>query len=127
MKKLLITVVIVAGLLSGCGAGRTIQKGINCYWTLNYQRALDIFEEAGCCEYEMNPKGLVRYLVFRGLAHYRLGHRKQAYHFLSRGKEAYQRSEPGWLPIRAVQEMDAALVFLNDPNNPDDETTSHKD
>ncbi len=99
-------------LTSGCGAGRHIQKGINCYRTSHHAGALAVFEEVGEREDRMNHKGLVRYLVYRGLAHYQLGHRRWAHHFLTRGREVHRRGKLRWLPPHAQREMTAALIDL---------------
>jgi hypothetical protein len=102
----------VALLFVGCGVGRHVQKGINSYNVGDLARAMEIWYSLQDAEAEMNPKGLVRYLVYRGLTHHRLGQRKEAAYFLSRGKRVYATGDPRWLPPQAVAEMEQALGAL---------------
>jgi hypothetical protein len=104
---------LAAGL--GCGVGRQVKKATDCYKEAQYEGALWAFEDVGCCEHEMNHKALVRYLVYRGLTHYHLGHRDAARHFLMRGRDAYYHGKPHWLPRRTVAEMHHALAHLTRP------------
>jgi hypothetical protein len=112
----LTTMILAAALLStvglGCGAGRHVQKGINHYTIQNYAGAMMVWQELEQDEGALNDKGLVRYLVYRGLTHYRLGHRQWAQHFLARGKQAYRGGDPAWLPGHAIQQMEQALAAL---------------
>jgi hypothetical protein len=111
-----IATILAAALLStvglGCGAGRHVQKGINHYTTQNYAGAMMIWQELEQDEGGLNDKGLVRYLVYRGLTHYRLGHRQWAQHFLARGRQAYHGGNPSWLPAYTIQELEQALATL---------------
>jgi hypothetical protein len=104
---------LAAGL--GCGVGRQVKKATDCYKEAQYEGAMWAFEDLECCEHKMNHKALIRYLVYRGLTHYHLGHRDAARHFLMRGRDAYLRGRPHWLPPRTVAEMHHALAHLTRP------------
>lgn len=103
---------VLALTLAACGVGRHVQKGINAYTIGNYQGAMLVWSDLAARESEMNEKGRVRYLVYRGLTHYRLGQQRQALTYLSLGSSAYRAGNPKWLPPRDVQEMQAALGLL---------------
>lgn len=102
-----------AGL--GCGVGRHVQKGMDSYRAGLYQAALQQLRPLETREAEMNPKGRLRYLVYRGLSHYRLGQRTAALYWLLRGDELHQHANPRWLPRHAIAEMDTALRELRSP------------
>lgn len=104
--------IAVVLLASGCGVGRHVQKGINAYNAMNFHQAMAIWQEIEPLQPEMNDKGRVRYLVFRGLTHYRLGDRQGAMHFLTQGRQAYQMGDPSWLDPYALRQLDAALADL---------------
>ena len=102
----------------GCGAGRQVQKGVNHYNAQNFPGALVVWQTLEQDEGAMNEKGLVRYLVYRGLTHHSLGHQQWARHFLARGRQAYQAGEPGWLPPAVVQQLEQALAGLGQAPQP---------
>ena len=105
-----IGVVAVLGLsVVACGVGRHVQKGIHAYDAGSLQRALEIWSDLDHRQPEMNEKGRVRYLVYRGLTHHRLGQHRLALTYLARGNAAYRAGNPRWLSYRAVQQMEAAL------------------
>ena len=100
-------------VLASCGAaGGTIQRGINLYHGTDYMAAMQVWSELEPQEGEMNDKGLVRYLVYRGLTAYRLGHHQAAMAYLTRGKNLYFSGQRRWLPEPTVAEMNAALQDL---------------
>jgi hypothetical protein len=117
-KQRAVSLVVSWGLMAGllalpaCGVGRHVQTGISYYSTTNYPSAMGVWREIEPRESEMNPKGLVRYLVYRGLTHYRLGEKQAAAHFLSRGAAMYRQSNPQYLPDPIVAEMQRALGEL---------------
>jgi hypothetical protein len=116
MQKTLTTLALAALLLAapaGCGAGRNVQRGIDQYDRADYASASAEFTDLSPDEGAMNNKGLVRYLVYRGLTFYHLGQRPQAYGYLVRGKTAYDRGTKGWLKGSIVAEMDTALADLS--------------
>lgn len=100
----------LAGL--GCGTGRFVQRGINCYNAGNYPCAMSTFQEIELNNYELNPKGRVRYLTYRGLTHFRMGQTDLARRFLSEASAVYQSGDPAWLPPDAVQQLQQALAQL---------------
>jgi hypothetical protein len=98
------------GLVGACGSGRHVQRGVRFYRAENYPAAMGVFVDID--EGALNNKRHVRYLVYRGLTHYRLGERRAALHFLNRGSEAYRLGDPKWLPPYTVQQMQGALDDL---------------
>jgi hypothetical protein len=120
MQRTVFVIALCALLAIGCGgAGRFIQKGIDQYERDNYRGALHEWDDLSGSEGSMNEKGLVRYLVYRGLTHYHLDQRSYAIVFLRRGHEAYARGNAMWLKPSTVQEMNAALADLQkNPRGP---------
>jgi hypothetical protein len=113
MRMTLVTLALSTLLATGCTTlGARVQKGMNLYDRTDFPGALDQFTALSAKERDMNQKGAVRYLVYRGLTHYRLDQRPEAYLFLSRGQEAYSRGTPAWLHPRTVGEMERALAEL---------------
>ena len=120
MQRTVFAIALFALLAIGCGGtGRFIQKGIDQYERDNYRGALHEWDDLSGSEGSMNDKGLVRYLVYRGLTHYHLGQRSYAIVFLQRGHAAYERGNALWLNPHTVQEMNAALADLQkNPRGP---------
>ena len=117
MRKLVIAslCVLLFATTAGCGIGRQIRHGINCYKTAHYAGAMETWEEVGDCHCQLNHKATVRYLVYRGLTHYHLGEHRRAYHFLRKGQQVYLQGSPRWLPLGAVVEMNAILARTPPP------------
>ena len=111
MKKYLLLACLSLAL-SACGLGRHVQKGINAYNAGDLGSAMSIWQSLERDEAGMNQKGLVRYLVYRGLTHHRMGHPQWALRFLSRGKAAYLAGNPNWLPASTAVQMNQALAQL---------------
>ncbi len=106
-------VVLAAVFTVACGGpGRFIQKGIDAYQRGDYPSAAQRFTELEGDQGHMNPKGQVRYLVFRGLTAYHLGRKDEAKTLLVQGKAAYAAGDPRWLPPETVAEMNAVLGGL---------------
>lgn len=120
MQRTVFAIALFALLAIGCGGtSRFIQKGIDQYERDNYRGALHEWDDLSGSEGSMNDKGLVRYLVYRGLTHYHLGQRSYAIVFLKRGNEAYQRGNALWLNPHTVHEMNDALADLQkNPRGP---------
>jgi len=117
MRKLAVVplFVLLVATAAGCGVGRQIRHGINCYKTAHYAGAMEKWEELGNCDCQMNHKATVRYLVYRGLTHYHLGEIRWAQHYLRKGSQAYLHGSPRWLPRGAVLEMNAILARTPGP------------
>jgi hypothetical protein len=107
MRGILPLAVLV--LVTGCGVGRHVQKGVNAYNANDLNRAMMIWSDLDARQGEMNEKGRVRYLVYRGLTHHRLGQRGPAVTYLKQGQLLYHQGDPRWLPPHVVSEMQAAL------------------
>lgn len=119
MKHLAFALALAALLSTGCGMGRQVQRGANRYQQADYVGAMSQWRYVEDREEEMNDKGRVRYLVYRGLTHYRLfqqthhpGHHALALHYLARGKLAYDSGTARWLQAKTVVEMKDALAEL---------------
>jgi hypothetical protein len=98
---------------AGCGAGpqvQAVERRPAGYYVVAV--AAPILQPAECCEEARNPKRLTRCLVYRGLAHYRLGRRAQALPLLRQAELLYRNGRRRWLPHVAVFEMHAALCDL---------------
>lgn len=111
--------------LAGCGHGRHVQRGADEYRAADYGGAMTEWRYLEDREEDLNDKGRVRYLVFRGLTHYRLYQQGRqpmeagaALHFLARGKLAYDAGKAGWLAAKTVVEMKDALAQLSYPAQP---------
>jgi hypothetical protein len=100
---------VVLMMVGACGVGRHVQKGINAYNASDLNGAMVIWNDLDGRQAEMNEKGRVRYLVYRGLTHHRLNQRGPAVAYLKQGQLAYHRGDPRWLPTHVVSEMQAAL------------------
>jgi hypothetical protein len=113
MRITLLALTLSTLLVSGCTtmSGR-VQRGVNLYERTDFASALYQFEVVGEKEPDMNRRSVIRYLVYRGLTHYRVGQRSEAWHFLTRGREAYSRGTASWLSPRTLGEMDRALMEL---------------
>ena len=99
-------------LAVGCGTGRFVQRGIDRYNVADLSGAMGEWRNVESIEGELNPKGRVRYLVYRGLTHYERGERAEALHFLSSGRQAYDRGDTAWLPPNIAAKMNYALAVL---------------
>ena len=118
MERYLV-LLLLAVAAAGCGMGRHVQRGADRYQNADYSSALVEWRYLEEREEDMNDKGRVRYLVYRGLTHYRIyqrsrdaGHHAAALHYLARGKEAYDAGSARWLQAKTVVEMKDALVDL---------------
>jgi hypothetical protein len=114
MRRILFVIALSALLMSGCGgATRNLQMGIDRYERTDYSGAMSQWSMLTTSERSLNQRGLVRYLVYRGLTHYRLGDRSSALSYLARGKDALGRGSASWVRSDLVAEMDRALADLN--------------
>jgi hypothetical protein len=111
-SKLAGLVLAVAFAVACGGPGRFIQKGIDAYARGDYPDAAQRFTELEGDQGHMNPKGQVRYLVYRGLTAFHLGKKDEAKALLVKGKAAYDAGDPKWLPPQTVEEMNAVLGGL---------------
>ena len=120
----LITLVIgallaIVAVAFGCASGGGhVQRGINCYRAANYPCAAAIFQDIEAAGYQLNPKGRVRYLAYRGLTHFQLRHDAFARSYLEQASAAYRGGDPSWLPPEVVAEMDRALARLSGRASP---------
>jgi hypothetical protein len=114
MRRILLMIALSALLIVGCGgATRNLQKGVERYERTDYTGAKSQWSSLTTSESSLNQKNLVRYLVYRGLTHYRLGERTSALSYLGRGRDALARGNQAWLRANIVAEMDRALGDLN--------------
>jgi hypothetical protein len=101
----------MAAAALGCASGGGhVQRGINCYRAANYPCAAAVFQEIEAAGYQLNPKGRVRFLAYRGLTHLQLRQDAFARAYLEQANAAYRSGDPSWLPPAVVAEMDQALA-----------------
>jgi hypothetical protein len=106
--------VACGALLSLVGCSRTgqLQHAIGRYELGHYKATAsactDLHDEAA----GMNDKARVRYLVYCGLAHYKLGHVHEARAMLAQGSQTYLDGSLGWLKPDVVDELLKALDEL---------------
>ena len=107
--------ILAAALFAvACTTGAEVQKGIDAYMKGDLHAAMTRWNELDASRDDMNQKGLVRYLVYRGLTAYELGDKEQARRYLSEGAAAYQRGDSRWLPPNIVDRMQQALGATGD-------------
>lgn len=108
---LVATTLILGATVSGCGAGRDLKGSMRAYETGNFrsaeQRCEAIDEDA------FEGKVQVRYLVYCGLAYYKVGRQDAAREFLLNGQKLYTTGDPWWLKPLIVDEMNKAILNLN--------------
>jgi hypothetical protein len=95
--------------LSGCSHGGELQHTIGRYELGHYQTTASSCAELGDDAAGMNDKAQVRYLVYCGLAHYKLGHVYEASEMLTKGSQRYAEGSLGWLKPDVVDELLKAL------------------
>ena len=73
---LAVATLALGALASGCGAGRDLRGSMRAYETGNFRRAEERCENID--EAELQGKVQVRYLVYCGLAYYKVGRQDAA-------------------------------------------------
>lgn len=114
MARRIVVALFVCSLVVtlGCGTGRFVQRGIDRYNVADLNGAMREWENVETIEDDLNAKGRVRYLVYRGLTHYERGERDAALYFLGHGRLAYDRGDMAWLPPNITAKMNYALADL---------------
>jgi len=113
MQAMRMVVLVAAVSLFGCGgSGRFVARGMDAYKYGDYPLAAEHFNYIEREGFELNPKGEVRYLVYRGLTLVKLGKAAEGKAYLLKGREAYRAGDPKWLPQDIVTEMDETLAQL---------------
>lgn len=112
------TLVMLGSLNSGCGTGRFVQRGIDRYNVSDYTGAAAAFDEIETERYDLNPKGRIRFLAYRGLTYYKLGRMDLAQRFLGEADVAYRSGDPAWLHPHIVTKMTEALAQLRSQSVP---------
>ncbi|NUP07580.1 MAG: hypothetical protein HOW73_16150 [Polyangiaceae bacterium] len=99
--------------LSGCGTpGGFVRLSVRQYEVGNYNAASRACWDASEDEDYLNDKAHVRYLVYCGLTHYRLGRREQARAMLHEGNVEYLQGRSNWLKPAVVDDLYKALDDL---------------
>ena len=105
--------IIACGASSAClTPGHYVKDSMEHYEVGNYNLAARACWKASEDEQYMNDKAHVRYLVYCGLAHYRLGHRAQAQPLLVSGEGEYLKGKSNWLKPATADELYKALDDL---------------
>lgn len=112
-----VVAVAVALSLGGCGGAQ--KRGAEAYEHADYRGAMVQWRYLEGGEAKMSDKARVRYLVYRGLTHYRIyqrsndpGEAAAALHFLARAQLGYDAGKPRWLDAETVSDMKVALGDL---------------
>jgi hypothetical protein len=106
-------VLLAIGLgLAGCGVRGGIRHAINHYNSGEYEEAKQVWIDLETRDKGMPLKARVRYLVFRGLTHWRLGEVVAARYYLYWGLVAYEEAGEEWIPAENLAEMREALQQL---------------
>ncbi len=107
---------IAALALSACTSNKTVDLAIQKYHQGNYVDALEDLKDVEGHEHALNERWNVRYLVFRGLSHFRLYRkhgreedRTAARRFLTRGWGEYERGPRNFLSFDEERELRLAL------------------
>lgn len=114
MHKLLGLVFVSSVAATACGGslGGHVRNTISRYEVGNYNAAANHCGEVSDFEADLNDKARVRYLVYCGLTHYRLGKREEARGQLAQGADEYLQGKSNWLKPAIVDELYKALDDL---------------
>lgn len=93
----------------GCSRGGELQHAIGRYELGHYKATTSTCTELDADAARMNDKTRVRFLVYCGLAHYKLGHVHEARAMLAQGSRSYLDGSLGWLKPDVVDELLKAL------------------
>lgn len=102
----------LVGGVSCARVGRGVKNVINRYEVGSFNAASQGCAHLAQVQDQMNEKAHVRYLVYCGLTHYRLGRRDNAQVMLARGANEYMQGRSSWLKPAIVDEMYKALDDL---------------
>jgi hypothetical protein len=95
----------------GCGrTGAKVQSGIDLYERGAYEGALLRFRDVGPEETRLRTKQRVRYLAYRGLAHWHMRQLEDARSYLADAQAALaeEEADPKWLPRDVRDELEQA-------------------
>lgn len=99
-----------AALLGACTSNRLVQSGVDAYMLGDYETAAKELRAVEQEQVRLSDKGVVRYLVYRGLAAWHLGKKPEAIAFLKMGREELRGGDPTWLPHDVIREMEDVLL-----------------
>jgi hypothetical protein len=99
-----------AALLGACTSNRLVQAGVDAYMLGDYEGAAKELRAVEHEQVRLSDKGVVRYLVYRGLAAWHLGKKAEAVAFLKKGREELREGDPNWLPHDVIREMEDVLL-----------------
>lgn len=102
--------------LLGCTRGAELQHAIGRYEVGHYKATASTCAALDDDASSMSEKARVRYLVYCGLAHYKLGHVHEASAMLTKGSRSYAQGSLGWLKPDVVDELLKALDELEGPS-----------
>lgn len=113
-------IALAVATLTGCTYNKTVDQAIQKYQANEYAAALADFKTVDGNESDLTPRWDTRYLVFRGLAHFR-AYRKDgnatdhaaARRFLTKGLHQYERGERSFLSVQEEREGHLALDALD--------------
>lgn len=99
---------VVGLFMVGC-VGAAIQHAMDAYAAGRYRDAEEQLASLESDTPDMNPKGYVRYCVYRGLTLRELGDMASGCNWLLKGQAAYDRGNPAWLFENIQAKMNEAL------------------
>jgi hypothetical protein len=97
-------------LLSACGTGRFVARGIDAYKLGDYENAVSQFAYIEREGIPLNDKGECRYLAYNGLALWHVGKKSNGVDYLMKARTACR--EPSWLPSEISAEMDGIFAQI---------------
>ncbi len=109
--------------LVGCSRGAELQHAIGRYEVGHYKATASTCAALDDVASDMGEKARVRYLVYCGLAHFKLGHVHEASAMLAKGSQSYAEGSLGWLKPDVVDELLKALDELESPSGLPDGAT----
>lgn len=112
---------LLATTALGCTYNKTVDEAIQKYQARNYSEALAELETVEGNESQLNERWHMRYLVFRGLAHFRAfrkngstSDRDAARRFLSSGRRRYEHGNRAYLSVEEERELNLAVEALKE-------------
>jgi hypothetical protein len=104
-----LVLIAAAATLSACVSNRQVQAGIDAYTLGDYETAAKELRAVEHEQVRLSDKGVVRYLVYRGLTYWHQGKKPEAVAFLKKGLEELREGDPRWLSADTIREMEEVL------------------
>ena len=112
MRKKSFLILILSSQMAFLCSCSYIGRGIREYREEKYMRAMERWRNLEKREADLNTTSYIRYLIYRGLTHYKLKQRENAYKYLTKGIAEYKKNDSKGLPYEAVYETENAIREL---------------